>query len=167
VCTTFGAESLKTFISKEYHYSTSYPADWFEANGHSGDPLRLIDFPPSDAVRAVFIPRSGAEIVLGPVTAFHLRQIPETPDQWATMDARRTHVIGRRTFDLRDTSPGMSRIIEVRTEELEPTLEGVNWYFILEGRLFKAMLLYWQGNSKVEQLIDTLNQVVRTVKPRD
>lgn len=154
---------VKTFKSKNYGYAVRYPSTWYPGAKRSDDPLDIISFPPSEAIHALYIPRGGAEIIVAPVAAFHLRQTPGTVEAWIKMDTARKLVVSQRTFELRGAPDGMGPIREIRTEEDDPALETISWYFHFRGQLFKAMLLYWHGDPGAIKLSETMNEVVRSL----
>ncbi len=152
------ADPMKMFKSKDYGYTVQYPANWYKGSKRPDDPLDITSFPPSAAVHAVYIPQRGAEIMVAPVAAFHLRETPQTLDAWITTDTAHESIIAKRTFELRDARAGMNPIIEVRTDEDDPPLEALSWYFDFHGQLFKARLLYWQGNRNSDQACSDLEE---------
>jgi RHS repeat-associated protein len=158
------ANTEKTFTSKEYGFSARYPSDWYAGAKRSDHALDIIDFPPSKTVHAVYIPHGGAEMVIGPVAAFHLRETPRTLNAWATMETARKHLTSEHAFEVESAPTGITQILEVKTDEGEPPMEVVSWYFHFHERLFKAMLLYWKGNPNADKLVQTMKQVVLTLK---
>ena len=158
------ADRERAFTSRDFGFSARYPSDWYLGAKRSDDPLDIIDFRPSEAVHAVYIPQGGAEMVIGPVEAFHLRETPPTLNAWVVVDTARKHLISKNAFELESAPTGISQILEVRTEEGDPPLVSVGWYFRFQDHLFKAMLLYWKGNPNADKLIQTMRQVVHSLK---
>lgn len=52
--------------------------------------------------------------------------------------------------------------MELRGRDIgkSPVFESTAWYFRIDGRMFKAMVLYWQADPKADELNQTLKQVV-------
>jgi hypothetical protein len=84
-----------------------------------------------------------------------------TLDAWIQIDTAQSHVISNQTIELENGKI----VVEVRTKEPDPVLEGMRLYFRFQDRLFKAVVLYWRGNPNRVQLVQTMRQIVLSLKP--
>ena len=159
------AAELKAFESKTYGYLVQYPKEWYLDETTSTNTFHIDSFPPNKAVRAVHIPPGGAEIMLAPIDAVQQAEMPHTLADWMAMDNRRGGLADERTLEI-EMAHGRLSISEVRRNccAVPPYSESVAWYFQLEGRPFKALLIYWKGDPKVDKLRQTLRRIVASLR---
>jgi hypothetical protein len=163
------AAEVATFHSDQYGYTLNYPSDWFKNSlAPSTGLFDIINFPPSRAAHAVFLPPTGAEITVTPIEARQgptdprssaRREVPHTLEEWIAIATRGEEVELRRDL----TIGGRPPVIEIRMKAADG-LEVLDWYFSLRGRLFNARLLCWVGNSEFEGLRRVLEQIVLTLE---
>jgi hypothetical protein len=161
----WSAEPPRNFQSEIYGFTAEYPADWFAGPATDGR-LEITDFPPSQAVHGVYVPDKGAMIWMAPAESQAGRGTPQTMEAWIEMNTRRQDVISRLTVNL-PSSRGQIAATEIAIRyEDERSLE---WYFQFGSRLFEASLIYWVDNDHVDSLVETMRQIVASLRliPRD
>jgi hypothetical protein len=115
----------KLFTNTKYAYSVEYPADWF-LDGTAGR-FQLVSFPPTQAVRAVLLPKGGAAIFIlvpGQIAQSESGQ-PRTLEAWVTLGTMHERITARRNVEV-ETSAGVTTGIEIKTLccAVEPFQEG-------------------------------------------
>jgi len=155
----------RIFRSEKYHYTARCPKGWQADRAARPGILDIDNFAPATAVRAVHVPPGGAEIDLFPLEALIRRRTPGTLDEWVDSDAKLAKVISRRRLEV-DRPDGKLSVIELKQQccAVPPFSEDVNWYFMLNGRVFRAHLTYWKGDPKQVSLEHTMEQVVASVE---
>jgi hypothetical protein len=155
----------KSFESAIYRYSVEYPDGWYIDATRTADTLDIDNFPASSAVYAVHLPRGGAKITLRPLEAIRKREAPLTLDSWVKADSSHEDATATRTFDL-EINHKVVPVTEVCAHEdgEPPVFEWVDWYFQIGGRRFQATVLYWRGDSRADELRETLRQIVVSLK---
>lgn len=159
------AAQFTAFHSDRYQYTLRYPSGWFTNSlSRSGELFDIINFRPSRAAQAVFLPPTGVEISITPIEARQgpteprssvRREVPHTLEQWIAIATRGQEVEQTRKL----TIAGRLPVIEVRMKGADG-LEALDWYLSLHGRLFDARLLCWIGNPDVEGLRQVFEQIV-------
>lgn len=160
-----GAATLKLFENTKYAYSVEYPNDWF-LDATAGR-FQLVSFPPREAVKAALLPKGGAVIIIL-VPSQIARSEPEQPrtlEGWVGLGTKHQEVTGRRNVEI-ETSIGLTTAVEIRTLccAVAPFQEGVEWYFMTGGRYFEATVMYWQGDSEAQARVETMRQLVRSLR---
>jgi hypothetical protein len=159
------AVDAQTFESTAYRYSAQYPQGWYLDGTRPADTLTIDNFPASAAVHAVHLPRGGAEIGIRPAEASPARERPQSLDAWINADTAGEEVASRKAVELQ---AGQEKVpaTEVRGHDRgdAPVFEWVDLYFKIEGRMFRATLIYWQGNPNAGELRETLRQVIKTLR---
>ena len=155
--------TLKRYKSETFGYAIQYPASWYRNPTRLTDTFDIQNFPPSKAVHGLYIPPRGAEIAVAPWESGERREGPRpTLDEWANADTVHQNVIAKRTFEIR-MPYGNEPAIEVKIETDEapgPLSEAVKWYFHVKGRLFSALLIYWQGDPNADKYVRAMRQIV-------
>jgi hypothetical protein len=155
----------RTFENKKYGYTLQYPNSWkLQA---LADAFRIENFPPAKTVRAVRLPAGGASIdVMVPQQLLHQGQhIPRNIDEWTILGAAKRRVLTRHQLEISNGARGFA-VTELKTEccAVPPFQESIEWYFAIDGRMFLASVVYWQGDPNVEKLEETLRQVVLSLR---
>ncbi len=154
------APPCKSYSSKRLGYSVCYPASWFLLDPGI-DPADIVNFPPERRVKAVIIPENGALVtVVGPQEG-----VTSVAD-WVRHDLRGRAPRTQRTIEISCSRLFPLEVIETSQSELAvaPFLVSVNDYFVVDGRLFLARLLYWEGDPAARNYIGVLHQVIRTMR---
>jgi hypothetical protein len=155
------------FESTAYRYSAQYPQGWQADDTSSKDTLTIDNFRASAAVHAVHLPRGGAEIEVRPAEASPGRERPQTLDAWIKANTAREDVTSRQAIQL-EVGQESVPAIEVHGHDRgdAPVFEWVDWYFKIGDRMFQATVIYWQGNTRTDEFLETMKQVVRTLRAK-
>ena len=147
-----GPGALKTFRSRRFGYTASYPASWYlEHRAVRLDSLDIFDFPPSRRVKGVILPEDGAEIEVGPAPP-EIHTVPE----WIGRNTKLDTAVERRELkDLPSSPNGCTTLTEVTSlNQLEERSRiNVTNYYCSTGRgLYMVSLTNWEGNPRLEAL---------------
>lgn len=153
-------QGWKQFTSVAGGYIAYYPEPW-QIFLLSGQPnLDIVNFPPSQRVRAVILPANGARIYVGPP--------PEgiaTIAQWIDHDIRADEVESKNSVILRSAnSKEPLTVTEVVSQSLEGQ-ESVACYVNISGRLLVGRVTYWKGDSNATQHRQVLHRVMESIRP--
>ena len=161
-----GTRGFATFKSASHGFSLDYPRSWYPHI--ASDIFSINNFPPSEAIRAVVLPKGGAGInVLTSTQAVRgAQKVPANLEDLAVLDNARQRIIGRRDLKIGDGKRTLS-LIEVTTACCDPIQESVSWYFEVGTHMFVASVYYWQGEPKAEEFRGTLKEIVLSVKVAD
>jgi hypothetical protein len=159
----------REFHSERFGYRVEYPPSWYiNPYPPSGGVLNIINFPPSEATHAVFLPRGGASITFEPIEAVQgpveprssmRRRIPHTLAEWVEISNERRKVLSSSDLVLR----GGLHATEVRVE-YSTGAEAIDWFFGYRGRAFRATLVFWRADDDSEKLVPVLRQVVMSIQ---
>ena len=152
----------KTFTSATAGYVAQYPDTWYVLE-RSLSTLYIVNFPPSQRVRAVTLPSGGASIAVVPPP-----QGTANAEQWAKRDLKPGMVLVSKTNNQLKSSDSDAPI-EVTEMQLTrglhgPDLYNVDCYFTVGGHLFAGRLTYWSGDSKAQEYLETLRHVIRSLR---
>jgi len=157
-------QGVKTFESHRYGYAVQYPEEWYLDATGDVDAFEIDSFPLSEAVRGVHIPLGGASIYIVVPSQVRIggRAVSATLDAWIQAETTRMKVTGKRTFSVDDKKP----VVEIRSRccAVPPFQDGVSWYFQVDGHLFRATLLYYQGDPNADKLLQVLKEIVLSLR---
>lgn len=156
--------SVTTFKSQSEGYTVEYPDAWYRNPSRLTDTLDVQNFPPSKAVHGLHIPGGGAEIEIASWRT--ARNGRGTVEELIKADTAHQKVLAKRDINV-SLSSGAARAIEVREEAdvgSGPLEEALIWYFPLEDKWFEAQLVYWQGDPNSEKYLQTMRQIVLSLR---
>ena len=155
----------RPFHSDLYGYSLVYPSEW-TFQGRSGH-FYIENFSPAKAVNAVRLPRGGASInvtVLKELTRSKEMRPNLTFEAFVTLGTSNRTVETRRTFEITETLQTMT-ITEVKTRccAVAPFQTSLDWYFLVEGRMFTTNLQYWASEPSPDYLARVMRRIVLSI----
>ncbi len=166
-CGAFGQPSVAgwhKFVSTVASYVVYYPESWYILQPDLRT-LYIINFPPSQRVKAVVLPEGGASIAIVPPP-----NGATTIEEWIRRDGTtRTRV--SRVF-LTITTMASSKplpVTEVMSQwgDTREESEEVDSYFEISGHLFGARLIYWKGDPSREEYRRVLHKMLETITLTD
>jgi hypothetical protein len=163
VATAFSQKKAKgwhEFVSMSVGYVAVYPEAWYLLPPKLPT-LRIGNFPPSRAVKAVVLPPGGALISILPA-----RSDITSIEQWAAVAGPPpAQVVSRQSLTLRwHDSKLPFEVAEMISTSLEGQ-ESVLWCFRFSGRLLEAHVTYWQGDSNAVLYRRVLGDIVERLRP--
>ena len=130
------------FSSTTAGYSAYYPETW---HAHQESMLEIATFLPSERVRVVILPANGALINISRPP----RGVTSIKD-WVKYDSGVTGVQSGRRITLRSTdNKKLLQVTEVISKPIE-VQQAVYCYFNVDGEIFAAHLVYWNGDSNAD-----------------
>ncbi len=157
-----GPQAHKRYESQRSRFSVAYPASWYPYGDNSGS-LDILSFPPSRAVHAVVLEKSGAEITVSPVE-LHGRNV----EQWVKESLQGETPVTNRLVKVRPGRP--DGCIEVR-EVVWQSEAGPGAFFVYTGYfcstkrgLFEVLLSNWKGNPQEKKLRHLALKIVESLR---
>ena len=154
---------FKLFVDKKYGYTVRYPGHWHLRVRGGG--FWIESFP--KAVPVVALPPGGAIVdIVVPGQLAHAGEGPPTKmDEWVSLGTGARKVVSRDNLEISDGQRKLA-ITELVTQccAVPPYQESIDWYFMIENRMFSANLLYWQGDPSVVKLRNMLKELVLSMK---
>jgi hypothetical protein len=150
------------FVSTVGGYAVNYPSSWRLLNPDLPT-LEIVNFPSSQQVRAVILPRNGAMIAIVPAPG-GIRSI----EDWIKTDFEKTGKVSTsaRTLQRTIASKQPLQVTEVSGQwgqDVQETGEDINDYFEISGRLFVARLSYWKGDPNAAQHREVLRTILESI----
>jgi hypothetical protein len=155
------AKQWKEFVSRFGGYVAYFPESW-QVLVPGAPTLEVVNFPPSQRVRAVVLPDGGASISIStaPVGTTKI-------DQWISHDFRFGEQQSKNQRILRRAaSKQQLQVIEVvwHEDSTGVVMEGVDCYFEISKHLFLGRLEYWKGDRSAMQYRAMLHQIVERTR---
>ncbi len=161
------ASGYKTFKSTKYRFSVRYPASWFILD-HTVEVLDAISFPPSQRVKGVVLPKSGASITVVPAAVVSPPEGILTIEKWISMDVSDSKILNRK--EVLPLSPAPRACAQLTQVEWEAE-EGPNaythetsYYCLTRAGLFRIQLSNWRRDPKQPQYQGIALQIARSLR---
>jgi hypothetical protein len=153
-------QNWKRFVSREGGYVVYFPETWQEL--FPGSPtLEIVNFPPSQRVRAVVLPDAGASISVAPAP-----KNTTVIDEWIANNFQPGEVKSKTPVTLpRAASRERLQVTEVEWQEDSTgiAMQGVDCYFKISGHLFLGRLEYWKGNTNSTRYLQLLHDMLERI----
>ena len=165
--TALKGTTWKTFKSEKYHFSVTYPPSWHGSN-HETEILEIFDFPSSERVKGVVIPRSGAGITVVPAIMAHPKDTVNTISDWIEKDLVGTNIVSRKELKTLSQEAGAcTELVEVQTDAEEGPnayTHATSYYCRTRTGLYRVELSNWRGNPKQSQLQAIAGKIVLSLR---
>jgi hypothetical protein len=158
-------QGWSTYENSRYKFAVQYPSSWRGGRAPDSPGLFISNFPASEEVRGVVIPRTGAQITVLPA--------PEdirNKESWIKRDLAGEKELLRREIPVAKESTGKcSELTQVTWEwEVGPKtyFTETAYYCSAANRLFRIRLTHWKDNPRNEELQSTALEMAKTLTVR-
>ena len=147
----------RKFVSADGGYVAYFPEPW-HVLAPDEPTLYVVNFPPSQRVRAVIRPDKGASISITPAPNGMAGIEEWISHNFRSAEQQSKNPITLQTSDSKQQMP-VTEVVwhEDSTGVVE---EGVDCYFEISKHLFLARLEYWKGDSSALHYREVLHQMV-------
>lgn len=162
----YSEPSQHKYINRDYGYVFAVPRGWKVEQ----DPVPYIfNYPRSQAGPQGLLPEGGAAVRIIPMELFSTRSFGKDLESWVGWNTR-THSRDVQRENLQCIAGGIAQAhicVKVRSvfqlAPEDPPTTQVSYYFVLNGRYFRAFLEFHDGDRSAEKYIQALKFICESI----